>query len=83
MKYMFWSADKEEWLKANRNLSFEQVVAHIAANGEFKLLRNTSSKHPNQMMIVLKLNGYPHCVPYQEEPNYLLLKTIFPNRKMK
>ncbi|MEL6921532.1 MAG: hypothetical protein AAFO77_11030 [Pseudomonadota bacterium] len=41
-----------------------------------------SDKYPNQRVLVVALNGYPHLVPYVfEDDGGVFWKTIIPSRK--
>ena len=80
MKYE-WNPDKNEWLKKNRNISFEQIIFHL---GQGDLWR--TSDHPNQDRYPEKLyfvivEEYIYIVPHVAEKNYIFLKTIIPSRK--
>lgn len=77
-----WNKEKNELLKATRNISFEQVVEEINAH------RNTKPEinpvHQNQFITVVKINNYPCVVPFViEENGDWFLKTVYPCRKMK
>ena len=77
-----WDADKNELLKNARGVLFEDVVDAINNGEPFKTaLHPNKQKYPNQKLLILKLNGYTHVVPYIEEPDHIFLKTIFPSRK--
>lgn len=77
-----WGNEKNEWLKANRNICFEQVKTEIEAGRNLKPEINPA--HPNQFMTVVNINGYPYSVPFViTEENGWFLKTAYPNRKMK
>jgi len=38
-------------------------------------------KYPNQPVFVVALEGYVYLIPYVEEQDYYLLKTVSPSRK--
>ena len=40
-------------------------------------------KYPEQRILVVDLDRYAYCVPYEEKGDTWLLKTIYPNRKFK
>ncbi len=77
-----WNHEKNEQLKAERNVSFEEIVLAIEADGLLDLLQHSNpDKYPNQLVFVVALNGYAWLVPFVEEENYFFLKTIIPSRK--
>lgn len=77
-----WNKEKDELLKATRNISFEQVVEEINAHRNTK--PETNSVHQNQFITVVKINNYPCVVPFViEENGDWFLKTVYPCRKMK
>lgn len=82
MKPFRWSHDKNEALKIERSISFEEIVLAIEANGLLDQLRHPNpEKYPNQSVLVVALDGYVYLVPYVEEPDYFFLKTVIPSRK--
>ena len=77
-----WSPDKNEWLKENRGISFEEVLEALTTHAFVIDARNPNEKkYPNQHVLILKLRGYVHVVPYSEDNNKRFLKTIYPSRK--
>ena len=82
MKYYTWNNDKNEILKRERNISFEDILYYIEHG---QLLAITS--HPNQekyagqKIYVLKIDNYVYLVPFVETKNEIFLKTIIPSRK--
>ncbi len=82
MKPFRWNHDKNEVLKTERGLSFEEMVLAIEANGLLDELSHPNpEKYPNQSIFVIALDGYGYLVPYVEEPGYYFLKTVIPSRK--
>ena len=82
MKPFRWNHEKNEQLKAERDISFEEVVLVIETDGLLDLLQHPNpDKYPNQLVFVIALNGYAYLVPFVEEENYFFLKTIIPSRK--
>jgi hypothetical protein len=82
MKPFRWSHEKNEALKIERCISFEEIVLAIEADGLLDELRHPNpEKYPNQSVFVVALDGYVYLVPYVEEPDYYFLKTIIPSRK--
>lgn len=82
MKPFRWNHDKNEALKIERNISFEEIVLAIDADGLLDELRHPNlEKYPNQAIFVVALDAYVYLVPYVEEPDYYFLKTVIPSRK--
>ena len=82
MKPFRWNHDKNEVLKKDRGISFEEVVLAIEADGLLDELQHPNpDKYPNQSILVVALHGYVYLVPYVEEQDYYFLKTVIPSRK--
>jgi uncharacterized DUF497 family protein len=82
MKMFRWNHEKNETLKAQRNMSFEEIVLAIEADGLLDELRHPNpEKYPNQSVFVVALDDYVYLVPYVDEPGYYFLKTVIPSRK--
>ena len=82
MKPFRWNPDKNETLKIERSISFEEIALAIEADGLLDELRYPNlEKYPNQSVLVVALDGYVYLVPYVEEPDYYFLKTVIPSRK--
>ncbi len=77
-----WSDEKNEKLKLQRNLSFEDVVSAID-NG--RVLDDVRHPHPDrshQRVMVVEIGGYACGVPYVREGDAMFLKTVYRNRKL-
>lgn len=82
MKPFRWNHEKNEALKIERNISFEEIVLAVEADGLLDQLRHPNpEKYTNQSILVVALDGYVYLVPYVEEPDYFFLKTVIPSRK--
>jgi uncharacterized DUF497 family protein len=82
MKPFRWSHEKNEQLKAERNISFEEIVLAIEADGLLDIVAHSNpGQYPNQRMFVVAVEQYAYLVPFVEETEYYLLKTVIPNRK--
>lgn len=82
MKPFRWNHEKNEVLKSERSISFEEIVLAIEADGVLdNLTHPNSDKYPGQSILVVALDGYAYLVPYVEEPEYFFLKTVIPSRK--
>lgn len=82
MKTFRWNHDKNERLKVDREISFEEIVLALEDDGPVDILRHPNeSKYPNQRILVVCFKGYVYLVPFVEEADYYFLKTIIPSRK--
>ncbi len=82
MKSYDWSRDKNEKLKNQRNISFEEVIFHINVGDELDVYPHPNQqRYPNQMISVVAINGYAYLVPFVESEGNVFLKTIIPSRK--
>ncbi len=82
MKPFRWNHAKNEALKIERGISFEEIVLAIEADGLLDILRHPNpAKYQNQSVLVVALDGYVYLAPYVEEPDYFFLKTVIPSRK--
>ncbi|MBM4271656.1 MAG: toxin [Deltaproteobacteria bacterium] len=84
MKPFRWNREKNEQLKVERAISFEEIVLSIESEGLLDILKHPDQeKHPNQLVFVVVVFGYVYLVPFVEEADYYFLKTIIPSRKAK
>ena len=82
MKSYDWNRDKNDKLKNQRGISFEEVVFHINTGDELDVYPHPNQqRYPNQMISVVAINGYAYLVPFVESENNVFLKTIIPSRK--
>jgi len=82
MKQFDWNEEKNQQLKATRNVSFEDVITALENK---QLLGELVGKgnYSHQKQYIVNINNYPYVVPYVEDDKTIFLKTIFPNRKLK
>ena len=80
MKYYDWSEEKNEQLKIERGISFEEI--QIAMNGNLLdvIFHPNQKKYPGQRMYVVKIENYVYIVPFVEDEEKIFLKTIYPSR---
>ncbi|MBW2252931.1 MAG: DUF4258 domain-containing protein [Deltaproteobacteria bacterium] len=82
MDYYKWNNEKNERLKTERGISFEQITMHIERGDLLDIVAHPNqSKYPNQQILVVKINDYVCLVPFVENENGKFLKTIIPSRK--
>jgi uncharacterized DUF497 family protein len=82
MDYYKWSQEKNEKLKAERGVSFEQIAMHIEKGDLLDIVAHPNQgKYPNQQLLVVEINHYVFLVPFIENKTGKFLKTIIPSRK--
>ena len=82
MKYFDWNKEKNEILKEERDVSFEDIVDAIN-EGQIldKFEHPNQKKYPNQWVYVVRIGDYAYFVPYVEDGEKEFLKTIYPSRE--
>lgn len=82
MKYLDWDDGKNQKLKSERNISFEEVQLAVEEGRLLDTFDHPNQKrYPNQKIMVVEINDYAYLVPYIREEERIFLKTIIPNRK--
>ena len=82
MKPIVWSAEKNELLKAERGVSFEDVVFHMLAGDILDTFDHPNQeRYPGQRLHVLAIEEYVYLIPFVETEDEVFLKTIIPSRK--
>jgi uncharacterized DUF497 family protein len=77
-----WNNEKNEWLKAERGVCFEQVILILEQEGYLDII-----DHPNQEeylgqeIAIVRIEDYAYLVPFMREGDTIFLKTIIPSRK--
>ncbi len=82
MKFFAWNSAKNELLKKERGVSFEDVVLNIQLGFEVDIFEHPNQeRYPGQKISVVLIEGYAYLVPYVEHEDEIFLKTIIPSRK--
>jgi uncharacterized DUF497 family protein len=82
MKPFRWPPDKNELLKAERGISFEEITVAVEAGALLDVVPHPKPKqYPRQKIMVVEVFGYAYLVPFVEEEDHFFLKTIIPSRK--
>ena len=82
MKPFRWNPDKNATLKAERGISFENMVIAIQSGGLLDVLAHPNDeKYPNQRILVVEHDSYVYLLPFVEEEDFFFLKTAIPSRK--
>lgn len=79
-----WNQEKNEKLKAERGICFEEVLEAIVSEGLLDTLDHPDQiKYPNQKIYVVRAMSYVYLVPFVRDETKIFLKTIIPSRKAK
>ena len=82
MKDFAWSPEKNEWLKGERGVSFEEIVFHILRGEVLDLVDHPNqAAYPGQRMWVVEVDDYAYLVPFVESDSEVFLKTVIPSRR--
>lgn len=82
MKIYDWDPEKNEKLKAERGISFEDIKFCIMPGAEVDVFEYLNqSKYSDQNVSVVIVDEYAYLVPYVETETVVFLKTIIPSRK--
>ena len=82
MKPISWNPEKNALLKAQRAVSFEDVVFHIMAGDiPYTIDHPNQERYPGQQIHVVAIEEYVYLVPFVESEDEVFLKTIIPSRK--
>lgn len=79
MKYLNWNSEKNELLKQERGISFEEI-AYLIESGQIIGIEENPGRS-NQKIYVLEIENYAFIVPFVENDKEIFLKTAFPSRK--
>lgn len=79
MKYLNWNPKKNELLKRERGIAFEEIAYLIESEQIIGIEENP--RRPNQKMYILEIENYAILVPFVENDKEIFLKTAFPSRK--
>ena len=82
-KIIRWNEEKNQFLKMQRGLCFEQILDKIES-GEILGRKNhpNREKYPHQKIFIIEIEHYVYYVPFVESNDEIFLKTIIPSRKM-
>ena len=82
MKKIDWNAEKNQRLRLERSITFEDVLFVLQSGGLLDdVVHPNQDKYPQQRVLVVKINDYAWLVPYVESETGIFLKTIIPSRK--
>ena len=82
MKPFAWNEEKNQLLKAERGVSFEEVVAAIASGAILDIVEHPNQERfSHQRIFIVQMRAYVWLVPFVEDGETIFLKTIIPSRK--
>lgn len=82
MKIFEWNDKKNDKLKEERGISFEDVVYYMDKGDILDIVPHPQQdKYPDQKMVIVAMENYAYLVPFIETENIIFLKTIIPSRK--
>ena len=77
-----WSPEKNEKLKEERNISFEQIIFHLSEGDLWETADHPNQEdYPGQKIYFVIVDDYIYLVPFVVDDEYIFLKTIIPSRK--
>jgi len=82
MKLFNWDSEKNERLRSNRAICFEDIVFYMDKGFLIDdIIHPNQEKHPGQRMLVVNIEEYIYLVPCVESEIELFMETIIPSRK--
>ena len=82
MNYFSWSVEKNESLKRERGVSFEEIIFHIERGDLLDILKHPNQeRYPGQRIFVVKIGEYAYLVPVVESAGEIFLKTVIRRRR--
>jgi len=78
-----WSEEKNNQLRRERGISFEEIVVAIEDGSVLDILEHRNQrKYGAQRLYVLSIDDYAWVVPFVDSGEIRFLKTAFPSRKL-
>jgi uncharacterized DUF497 family protein len=82
LKYFTWDNAKNEKLKIERGISFEEIVFQIERGDILDIIEHPNQeRYRGQRVVVVQRDDYAYLIPCVEEDKYVVLKIIIPSRK--
>ena len=82
MKLIRWNEAKNELLRRERDVSFEEVLIAIGHGNLLDILEHhDKTTYQDQKIFIVNIGQYAYMVPFVETIDELFLKTIIPSRK--
>lgn len=78
-----WNPEKNEQIKKERGVSFEEISLLLANGQVWAVARHwNEERYPGQSIFLAPLDGYIFAIPYVKDGDIFFLKTAFPSRKL-
>jgi uncharacterized DUF497 family protein len=83
VRFFVWDFEKDRRLRRERGIGFAEIVFLIETEGALLdvLEHPNPSRYPGQRIFVVQRGDYAYLVPFVEEGERIVLKTIIPSRK--
>ena len=82
MKPFRWDSGKNEQLKRERGICFENVAVAVESGSLLQITAHQCpARYPRQKIMIVEIDGYAYLVPFVEEEDHFFLKTVIPSRK--
>lgn len=82
MRTFRWDPVKNESLRSERGISFEEIVFRIEQDINVAIIDHPNPrKYPNQHIFEILIGDYVYLVPFVKQEQDYFLKTIIPSRK--
>ncbi len=82
MQEIRWNEGKNDLLKQERGVGFEEVLIAIYEGELLDIIEHANNeKYPHQRVFVVNIDQYAYLVPFVETETEIFLKTIIPSRK--
>ena len=79
-----WDESKSREIKVKRGKSLREIVECIRSGKIITVMRHHNQDlYPDQLLIVVEVDGYPWVVPCEIRGRKLRLITAYPSRKFK
>jgi hypothetical protein len=80
MKYIY-DEEKNLKLKKERGVCFDDIILAINKGKILDIIPHHNKKYPNQKILIIEIDDYVYLIPYLEQKDSFILKTVFPSRK--
>ena len=82
MPEYLWDPVKDEWLRRNRGMSFDDVVYHLEHGGFLADIPHPNQeRHPGQRLYIVHIGDYAYVVPFYRDGHVESLRALYPSRK--
>jgi uncharacterized DUF497 family protein len=82
VKHYSWNNEKNRQLKAERKVSFEEVVFCIERARLLDIVEHPNQeRYGGQRIFIVNIRDYAYLVPFVETEREIFLKTVIPSRK--